>query len=499
MVRRPSRSRWSLVLSALGVALKLVVSLAVLATPLLGVWAASSLAAYGGKATWLPILAGLLAFPLAPLGWDAWSEYRRKRRKDARERILTFGDRLLLRTFAINFVLLGLLLATRPSVAFTALSTRGDWMLDGQQGALADQTRKLLFGVAARLEWLYELSHENPFEKLAEDDSDAKPEPPPAPAPTPSPGPAPAPSGSPAPAERPASKPASWPLPAELHPLVRDFPAAEEGSFESVARFIKAREPEPRARLKALHDYVADRIAYDAVALADDAIPAQDAKSVFDAKKGVCAGYANLLKAMAKVTGDEVVVVVGDARTDVDEIGGGGHAWNAAKIDGTWYLLDPTWDSGHVKGRTFTKGYTTNYFMTPPEIFGVDHLPEEERWQLRHRPISRGEFMRQPMLRARFHAYGLALERPDRSQVTVGAELGIELRNPGGAFMLASMTAKGARDDELGEHCEVRPGPRIGVSCRFPRDGVYRVLLFAGPEEHGSFEHVGTFEAVSRR
>lgn len=500
-MRRPGRSRSSLVAAALGIGFKLVVSLLVLSTPVLGVWAASSLAAYGGKATWLPIVAGLFAFPVAPLAWDAWSEYRRKQKKDLRERILTFGDRLLLRTFAINFVLLALLLAVRPAVAFTALSTRGDWMLDGRHGPAAEQARAVLFALAGKLEWLYELAHENQFEKLAEDDSDAKPEPPPAPtpAPAPAPDPAPKPGAEPTPAPKPRDEPAAWPLPAELHPLVRDFPAAEEGSFESVARYIKAREPAPRARIKALHDWVADRIAYDAVALADDAIPAQDAASVFRTRKGVCAGYANLLKAMAKVTGDEVVVVVGDARTDVDEIGGGGHAWNAAKIDGQWYLIDATWDAGHVKGRSFTKKYTTNYLMTPPEIFGVDHFPEEERWQLRLRPIGRGEFMRQPMLRARFHMHGLRLEKPDRSQVTVGAELGIELQNPRGVFVLANLAPKAAAEDELGERCEVSPGARIGVSCRFPRDGVYRVLLFAGPQQYGSFEHVGTFEAVSRR
>jgi len=507
-VRRPSRSRWSLVASALVHVLKLVVALLVLATPLVGVWTASSLAAYAGKATWLPIVAGALAFPVAPLAWDAWSELRRKKKKDSRERILTFGDRLLLRTFVINFVLLALLLALRPSVAFTALSTRGDWMLDGRHGAFAERARRVLFGVAGGLEWLHELSHQNRFEELAEDDPGVKPEPAPAPTataaplPTPTPTPAPAPTGGELPKPKPeAERPqrAAWPYPAELHPLVRDFPADQEGSFESVARTIQAREPDPRARIKALHDWIADRIAYDAVALVEDKIPRQDAKSVFAARMGVCAGYANLFKAMAKVTGDEVVVVVGDARTDVDEIGGGGHAWNAAKIDGQWYLIDATWDAGHVKGRVFTKQYTTNYLMTPPEIFGVDHFPEQEQWQLRARALSRGDFMRQPMLRARFFTYGFRLERPDRSQVTVGATFEASLDNPRGAFVLAQLTEKDAGDGELGDHCDVTPGPRIGVTCKLPRDGVYRVHLFAGPQQYGSFEHMGTLEAVSRR
>ncbi len=505
-----SGSRLALVASTLGLVLKLAVAALVLSTPVLGVWAASSVAAHQGKATWLPFVAGLAAFPGLPLAWDAWSEYRRRKQKDSRARILTFGDRLLLRTFAINFVLIAGLVAARPTLVFTALSTRGDWMLDGRQGAFIERSRSLLFGLSGQLEWLYELAHKNRFEKLVDDDPGITPGPLPtstatsAPLPTPTPtttsGGAPTPRpDDPGTKTEPKLSAADWPLATELHPLVRDFPPAEETSFESVARHIKAQEPEPRARIKALHDYVADRIAYDAVALADDTIPAQDARSVFDSRKGVCAGYANLLSAMAKVTGDEVATVVGDARTDVDTIGGGGHAWNAAKIGGKWYLIDATWDSGHVNGRAFTKAYSTNYLLTPPEIFGVDHYPEQDRWQLRARPIDRGEFMRQPMLRARFFMHGLKLNKPDRSQVTVGSSFEIEVDNPRGAFMLARVKPKHAPEADQGERCSVLPGPSIRVTCPFPSDGVYRALLFAGREQYGTYSHVGTFEAVSRR
>ena len=295
------------------------------------------------------------------------------------------------------------------------------------------------------------------------------------------------------------ANPRAWPYPTELHPLVRDFPADQEESLESVARTIKAGAPDPRARLEALHDWIADRIAYDAVALEEDNIPRQDAKSVFATRRAVCAGYANLFKAMAEVTGDEVVVVVGDARTDVDEIGGGGHAWNAAKLEGQWTLIDATWDAGHVKGRVFTKRYSTNYLMTPAEIFGVDHFPAEERWQLRERPLSRGDFMRQPMLRAQFFTHGSRLRRPTRSQVTVSSTFEASFDNPRNAFVLAQLSEKGASGRDFQERCTVSLGPRVDIGCKLPRDGVYRVQLFAGREKFGRYQHAGTFEAVSRR
>jgi hypothetical protein len=157
----PPPKRQSLLFASLGIALKTLLSLLVYAMPLLGFWVASSLAAYRGGAAWLPVVVGLLAFPVAPLAWDAVSELRRQKRGDTRKRILTFGDRILLRTFAITFTLIVLLLAARPELAFVALSTRGDWMLDGRHGAGAEKTRRVLFGAAQGLEWLYLIAHES--------------------------------------------------------------------------------------------------------------------------------------------------------------------------------------------------------------------------------------------------------------------------------------------------------------------------------------------------
>jgi hypothetical protein len=55
----------------------------------------------------------------------------------------------------VNLLFLGVLLGTGPAKGFTALSTRGDWMLDGRHGATAESIRKQLFHAADRLEWLY--------------------------------------------------------------------------------------------------------------------------------------------------------------------------------------------------------------------------------------------------------------------------------------------------------------------------------------------------------
>ena len=96
----------------------------VVATPVLGAWAASSLAAYSNGPVGLSAATGLLLFPGLPLGWEAWGAYRRRRKGDTSRRILTLGDRIILRTLAVNLLFLGVLLGTHPAAAFAALSAR---------------------------------------------------------------------------------------------------------------------------------------------------------------------------------------------------------------------------------------------------------------------------------------------------------------------------------------------------------------------------------------
>lgn len=89
-------------------------------TIVLGVWLASSLAAYNNPSTSLAVLAGVFLFPILPM-WKLRAQSKGSRSK---ERILTWSDRLTLRTLVINFVAIAALLAWQPRLSFVALSTR---------------------------------------------------------------------------------------------------------------------------------------------------------------------------------------------------------------------------------------------------------------------------------------------------------------------------------------------------------------------------------------
>ncbi|HEY3359417.1 MAG TPA: transglutaminase domain-containing protein, partial [Polyangia bacterium] len=292
------------------------------------------------------------------------------------------------------------------------------------------------------------------------------------------------------------SEPA-WPLPAALHPLVAALPAEVERDPQSVGRYLREGAPDPYQRLKAVHDYVADRVSYDVEAYLSRRLPPQDAATVLRTRRGVCAGYAKLLEAIGRAAGLDVTYVVGDARSRTAGLSGEGHAWNAARIDGRWYLIDATWDAGGLDGSRFKKEYRTDYFMTPPEIFGIDHFPDRPAWQLRPAPLSRGEFLRQPALRPRFYALGLELIEPTRSQTDVRGALDVRLRNPRGLFFLATagpLEAAGA-----GSRCEVTNGRDARIRCSFPAPGAHRVMLFGHTERYGTFALLGQLDVNNAR
>jgi len=116
--------------------------LLVLAVTGAGVWLSSSLAAYLNAPIWLAGLLGLLAFPVLPLAWESHASVRRARRPAARPRILTLWDRLVLRTLAVNLLIIAILLARWPATSFAALATRGDWFLEGRTGTAESPVTK---------------------------------------------------------------------------------------------------------------------------------------------------------------------------------------------------------------------------------------------------------------------------------------------------------------------------------------------------------------------
>ena len=112
------------------------------------------------------------------------------------------------------------------------------------------------------------------------------------------------------------------------------------------------------------------------------------ARTTLKKGKGVCEDYSTLFYRLCELTGIECVIIQGASKTVSSDIGkcskGSDHAWNGIKIDDHWRLIDVTWGAGSLdySSRKFIAKYTDTYFLTPPELFFLNHFPENTKWML---------------------------------------------------------------------------------------------------------------------
>lgn len=469
----------------------------VLLLPLLAFWLSSSMLVAGGAPDWWPWLAGLIAFPGLPLFWELETLVGQALKGDeppneeqsVADEVFAFGDRLMLHTLLINGMFLIGLFGFYPHESFTALSTRGDWPLAQVQAPWAEDGRRRLLMIATGLENTYNAVAADPSKAWSATLSSLN--------------------GRSQPgnqlkatavmaANAASPKGPSWPPTAELHPAIARMPKAAEASVQTIAAHIAKRERDPHRRVKAIYDFVASRVAYDVEALRKGRYPAQDPQTVLRTRKAVCAGYARLFMAIAHEMGLLAVYVTGDARDAAGTVPpGAGHAWNAVKVGKFWYLLDPTWGAGSVENHTFTRHYNPAYLFTPPEVFALDHLPDEPQWQLRRKPISAEAFKRQPLLRAGFFARGLRLADPVSMPLQVHDRLQLRFHNPARQYLIAGLKPVSPADG--GEaSCRITGTRELSLDCSLPHPGTWKLELFSNQRSYGSFDFVGEIKVEAR-
>lgn len=130
------------------------------------------------------------------------------------------------------------------------------------------------------------------------------------------------------------------------------------------------------------------------------------AQTTIKNRKAVCEGYTTLFKKLCELTGIECVIVDGASKTNKRDIGknptDSDHSWNAIRLNNSWYLVDVTWGAGSVDydTKTFTPEFTDAYFLTPPELFALEHYPEERDWLFIN--MSKQEFANLPMFHTKY-------------------------------------------------------------------------------------------------
>ena len=94
-------------------------------------------------------------------------------------------------------------------------------------------------------------------------------------------------------------------------------------------------------KIETIYRYICDNVTYD-----NDNLDNSEYFLKFTAyaalinRTAVCQGYSNLLYRMLKMAGVDSRIIAGTSQ-------GENHSWNIAKIDGLYYNLDATWDTGN--------------------------------------------------------------------------------------------------------------------------------------------------------
>lgn len=90
-----------------------------------------------------------------------------------------------------------------------------------------------------------------------------------------------------------------------------------------------------------VHDFLIDHVEYDknvdTINLDNNNPDTYTAYGALVNKVSVCEGYVRAFQMLLNGLGVECVGVIGESQNQM-------HIWNAVKLDGSWYYVDPTWD-----------------------------------------------------------------------------------------------------------------------------------------------------------
>jgi hypothetical protein len=173
------------------------------------------------------------------------------------------------------------------------------------------------------------------------------------------------------------------------------IPKSKTSSISNIASFIQEKFSSDSNKLRAIFFFTANHIDYDVdnmFAINFNETTENKIEKALSQRIGVCMHYAEVFNALAKKLGFESYVVEGITKQNgtTDAMA---HAWNAAKLDGKWYIFDATWSSGSVSQGKFIKKLDNQYYKVRPEKLVKSHYPFDYIWQFSANPLKANDFL----------------------------------------------------------------------------------------------------------
>ncbi len=259
-------------------------------------------------------------------------------------------------------------------------------------------------------------------------------------------------------------------------------PASAEQSVESLAAYLIEPAKNEREKARAIFRWICQNIDYDLGSYFTGRLGSTKSEDVLKSRSSVCSGYSDLFSALAGEAGLEAVEIRGygkgySYRPGQRFAGPFNHAWNAVKINGSWFLMDPTWGAGYLgQDGKYHRWFDDHCFMTPPDQFIYDHLPEQESWQLLDRPLSQAQF--EDLVYVESDLFNLGLKVIERKgSISAGGEVNLSVYAPEDVVMIAGLESE-AEVLEGRTLCQ-REGENYEIRARFQEAGSYALRAYA--------------------
>jgi len=237
-------------------------------------------------------------------------------------------------------------------------------------------------------------------------------------------------------------------------------------------------------RAKTINDWICDNIAYDVDTAFNRANRRQDYVSVLRIKRAVCSGYTNLFNQMCRLASIESIGISGFSK-GLGYTGSIGsrpdHDWNAVKINNKWYLIDVTWNAGHVDQRTFIKKYSTDYLFLDSRAFLYSHLPLNNKHQFFAPIITKEQFTEEPYISGAFFRYQLGLknEFPKYNNSVNEGGFIVELISNNNNVQLNSTLRTPQQQNIDGATWQGKTGNTVSFIFDVPDNRAYKGFIFA--------------------
>ncbi len=260
-------------------------------------------------------------------------------------------------------------------------------------------------------------------------------------------------------------------------------PAHLRSDLSRLSAYLVKPARNQREKARAIFRWITANIDYDAEHYFRNDYTPHNIDAVLGSGKAVCDGYANLFKQLADKVGLESVMVSGFSKGYAyhtrGQLGLVDHAWNAVKIDGQWQLLDSTWGAGYLDGRKkrFVRQFEPHYFLPAAAAFIFDHFPDDPRWQLLAKPLSKQEFTQLAYVRPAFFKSNLELLSHRQESLQTSGDLTINIRAPQNSY-ISALLVQGETNLPRALVRLDRQGDLYSITPTFPNNGDYRLRIF---------------------